>query len=507
VILNTSTPQTLVTATTNADGTWEATFTAPAVTFKNYKVNASDEYNVWDDAGFKVGLIAMIVNPTSGPSGDVISLTGIGFANGDYNMSFGDDDTYLQGTVAGEAISDTFFVPTIAVGTYVITVTDSNENVLSTTFTVTATTSMMPTPEEVAIGYNMSIFGEDFSNAAGTDLTFYIYNSTWSDEITVIDMGAPVEVAASGNFTGYWVLTNDTLLGNIYTINATDDNDLWAEFNFTVVPEAIEIWPNSPSYSLGEIITFTIRATFAKHDAVLAIYDPSGELVFRSMLTGPPDNIWELSESWQTIRYWNQLNEVGNPLLIPNDSEIGTWVWNITDADDELVAEGTIDVLPTTAEQVDARLSEVEGSLNDLADDIAGVQTDLADDLDALSGEIGDVASEVDNLRDEIVSELADDIAAATAAANAAGDAISDLEGSMSDLEDSVGDIADTANSAKSAADAAADAASDAASAAEDASSAASGLTTLVYGAIGASLIAALAAIVSLMQISRRIAG
>ena len=31
------------------------------------------------------------------------------------------------------------------------------------------------------------------------------------------------------------------------------------------------------------------------------------------------------------------------------------------------------------------------------------------------------------------------------------------------------------------------------------------GLTTLVYGAIGASLIAALAAIVSLMQISRRI--
>jgi hypothetical protein len=33
------------------------------------------------------------------------------------------------------------------------------------------------------------------------------------------------------------------------------------------------------------------------------------------------------------------------------------------------------------------------------------------------------------------------------------------------------------------------------------------GLTTLVYGAIGASLIAALAAIVALMQVSRRIAG
>jgi len=46
-----------------------------------------------------------------------------------------------------------------------------------------------------------------------------------------------------------------------------------------------------------------------------------------------------------------------------------------------------------------------------------------------------------------------------------------------------------------------------AASAAEEAKTAASGLTPLIYGAIGVSLIAALAAIVSLIQISRRIAG
>ncbi len=50
-------------------------------------------------------------------------------------------------------------------------------------------------------------------------------------------------------------------------------------------------------------------------------------------------------------------------------------------------------------------------------------------------------------------------------------------------------------------------AATDAKTATEGAKTAATGLTTLVYGAIGASLIAALAAIVSLMQISRRIAG
>jgi methyl-accepting chemotaxis protein len=503
VIINTTAPQTLVTATTLADGTWTATFTAPAVAFQNYKINASDEYSVWDDAGFKVGLIAMIINPTSGPSGDEVALTGIGFANGDYNMSFGDDETYLEGTVVSEAISDTFYVPTLTPGTYYVSVTDSNENVLTTVFTITAATSLTPSPPEVAIGYNMSMFGEDYSNAAGTALTWYIYNSTWSEEISPQSMGADVTVAASGNFTGYWVLTNDTLLGNTYTINATDANDLWAEFDFMVVPESIEIWPNSPAYSLGEIITFTIRATFAKTNAELQLWDSMGDLIFKSTLDD-----WELVDTWETIIYWNQVNDVGgNPFLIPTDSDIGTWVWNITDTDDELVIGGTIEVLPTTAAQVDARLSDVEGSLADLADDIAGVTSDLGDEIDGLSSEIGDVASDVDNLRDEIVGDLSDDIAAATAAANAAGDAVTDLEGSLSDLESSVSDIADTANSAADAAASAADAADNAASAAEDASSAASGLTTLVYGAIGASLIAALAAIVSLMQISRRIAG
>ena len=54
---------------------------------------------------------------------------------------------------------------------------------------------------------------------------------------------------------------------------------------------------------------------------------------------------------------------------------------------------------------------------------------------------------------------------------------------------------------------AAADAATDVKDAVETTQRQTSGLTTLVYGAIGASLIAALAAIVSLMQISRRIAG
>ena len=212
--------------------------------------------------------------------------------------------------------------------------------------------------------------------------------------------------------------------------------------------------------------------------------------------------MWIQPDVLYTIPYYRQTaNE--NPMDLASDAPLGTWTYFFYDIDDEELMNGTFAVGPSTAAMVDALLEEVRTDLSGLSDSV----TDLGGDFDALSDEIGGVSADVDNLRDNIVSDLADDIAAATAAANAAGDAVDDLEGSLSDLENSVGDIADTANDAVSAANSASDAADAAASAAEDAITAASGLTTLVYGAIGASLIAALAAIVSLMQISRRIAG
>jgi hypothetical protein len=94
-----------VTAETNADGTFEDVYQAPAIPFDNYKLRAVDEYGLNDTTGFKVGLIAMIINPTSGPSGTDVALTGIGFANGAFNMSFGDDEDYVQDDVVAEAIA------------------------------------------------------------------------------------------------------------------------------------------------------------------------------------------------------------------------------------------------------------------------------------------------------------------------------------------------------------------------------------------------------------------
>ena len=505
------------TGKTLVDGTFTATFTVPALAFGQYTLLANSTNHVNDTVGFKIGIIAMLINPNSGPSGKSISLTGTGFAkSGTYNCSIGGVQVVQNGAISStETFAKTIYVPTLSPGTYNVLVVDSAENELATTLTVTAITSLTPSISNAAVGYNVTFTGENFLFKNATALTWYVYNSTWESAplaVNISDSLTATYVTGDGNFTGVWTVPADLLIGNTYTVNATASVTpvnkaikTWAETSITIVEEEVEIRPNMASYSLGDTVTFRIRATFIKAGAVLQIEDPSGELYFESTFaTGD----WTEVDPWQVVQIRDQIDDNSMyPYIIPSDAATGTWTWTLLDADDDVIANGTIEVLPTTAAQVDARLSDVEGSIADLADDIASVTSDLEDDIDALSSEIGAVASDVDTLRDDIVSDLADDIAAATAAANAAGDAVDDLEGSLSDLEDSVGDIADTADDAKSAADAAAAAASNAATAAESASDAASGLTTLVYGAIGASLIAALAAIVSLMQISRRIAG
>jgi len=497
-------------AETEADGTWTTTFTVPAVGFDYYVVNATSEGGVNASDAFKVGIIAIIISPLTGPTGTEVTLTGTGFAAGTYNATLGDETVIELGAVSGgETLSDTFFVPSVDPGTYVVAVEDGADNVKSTTFTVTETTSLTPTPSSAAIGYNVSFYGEHFAEQNETTLVWYVYNSTDTLNITAVrgvnytDTAINIMVSGDGNFTGIWTASDWMLLGNTYTVNVTDAEGLYAETTITIVEEEVEIGPNKASYSLGDTITFTIKATFIKDMSYLEITDPNEELIFLSTFDDGAGD-WTEVDDWQVVRIPDQVNDVGmNPFMIPSDGTMGTWIWTLYDADDDVIQNGTIEVLATSAAQVDTRLSSVEDSLTDLSTDLGDLTGDLDDvqtDITSVMSDISDMQADLDNVKTDIISDLSDDIAAATSAANSASDAVGDLE-------DTVSDIADMANSAKTSADAAAAAATSAASAADEASTAANGLTGLVYGAIGASLIAALAAIFAVMQISRRIAG
>jgi len=351
--------------------------------------------------------------------------------------------------------------------------------------------------------YNITLSGYNFA-AEAEPVDFVLYNSTDDWDMDVFnDPGAvPTETDDDGNFTGYWIVPDDTILSlGDYTVNVTGDKGLMVQLSFSIVAARVDVAPRKALFDRGDSIQFNINNDFKLPDSYIEIYSP-GEILYWStepFLTG----WWMQVEGLYTVPYYRQTDAVGNSMELQSDAPMGTWTYFFYDDVDAELMNGTFEVGPSTAAQIDAMLEDVQSDLSGLSDDVS----DLGGEFDALSDEIGGVASDLDNLRDNIVGDLADDIAAATDAGNAASDAVSDLEDSLSDLEDSVGDIADVSTDALDAAQLAADAAADAASAAEGAGDAAKGLTSLVYGAIGASLIAALAAIVSLMQISKKIAG
>jgi hypothetical protein len=452
----------------------------------------------------------MIVIPTpkSAPSGAIIAITGTGFTKDEtWNATLGDEVIVEDGTVdedtnlmlAGDV--PTFFVPTMEPGTYTLTVLDIYTEIeVETDFTVTQTTMIEVDPVVAPNEYNVSITGKYFSAEDATDIEFVLYNVTadgdvdedWDMDVLrtyVSDPGPPIvrdeepaETDADGNFTAWWeVFDDDTLSLGDYWINATDDNELFAQIKFTLVSKTVQIEPRKASFAIGDSVAFNIDSSFSQDDSYIEIMTPDDELYWTTdkFDDDDPNNVWVKVGTIYRVPYYEQ-TAGGNPMTL-EDVPVGTWSWTWYDSDDDELDSGTFTVTAAPADILGQQITELGGDLQSLTEDFTGLTEDVA----ALSG---------------AVTSLADSVSTAISAANAA-------KAAADDAADAITDIAEVANSAKTSADSAKTAADLAKESADRAGDAASGLTTLVYGAIGASLIAALAAIVSLMQISRRIAG
>jgi uncharacterized protein YoxC len=479
---------------TDSKGEFSGKFTVPARSSGVYTMNATQgDYNIWGSASFRIGLMIVIPSPSSGPSGTLVTLTGTGFtANEKWNATLGGVTIVDDGNVDADSNLEfapdevpTFFVPTMDPGTYTISVLDIDSDIpVEADFTVTAKTMVETDPLVAPNGYNVTIEGKYFSAEEGTALDFVLYNVTAGGDVDIdFDMtveygGTAVETDEDGNFTGYWgVPDSDTLSLGDYWINVTDDNDLYAQYLFSLVEKTVDIEPRKASFAIGATVAFDIESSFIQPDSYIKIWTPDGELYWKTdkFETG----IWVKVGVIERVPYYEQ-TAGGNPMVL-EDVPLGTWSWTWYDKGADELDSGTFTVTEAPADVLGQQITELTGDLESLTEDFTG----LTEDVEALSG---------------AVTSLADSVSTAISAANAA-------KAAADDAADAISDIAETANSAKTSADSAKAAADAAKESADQAGEAASGLTTLVYGAIGASLIAALAAIVSLMQISRRIAG
>jgi hypothetical protein len=456
------------TVKTLADGTFSKAFKVPAIADGKESVDAyNTAYLIADDAGFKVGTMNIILGDDSGATGTTLGLTANGFTpNEGWNATIGNDEIG-SGTVNGVGlISTTWMVPQLAVGTYTITVWDIDAEIkLTTTFRVTKTTSVELSVASAPIGFKVDMYGYGFADTDGP-VNFVIYNKTstgaldfwWGD-------GFPAaSTNSTGEFETTWTVQEELSKGN-YFINATDPVDYAVTIPFTVGDVHIVATPRKPSFKVGETISFNLEHSFGNIapvlNSVLKIYNPSGALVY----SGDELATWTKTGLWYTAPYSSQ-TAGKNPMVLTEDAPLGTWSWKWIDANGDTIKNGTLTLVASDAAATDAKITALATQITALQTAVTGLTTAAT-----AAGTKADAATAAATAS----GAKAD---AATAAATAAG----------------------------TKADAAATAAGSAAASAKSAADGVSGLTTLVYAAIGASLIAALAAIVALMQISRKIA-
>ena len=474
-------------ATTLADGTFSKSLFVPAYTSGNYKIKAyNTTTNISTTTSFTIGYLVLLLSKTSAPAGaNNVVLTGSGFTpSGAYNITLGTKTILSSGTAsAAGVVSYTMTIPSVVAGTYDVKVFDKNTGIgVTTPFTVTYNTQLTLSPSSVPTGFNVTLSGKGFRYGSAS-ISLVVYNKTaagltyaiWSMTTLTGKPGTTMLVNDTGTINGWWNFNTQAIKlsnGNYY-VNATDNNGYKAQATLTIINKVVSCVPRKTTFLIGDTISFNIQHSFGNVFPVvnskITIKNPAGDVVFRGDLLAT----WVKSGDFYVVPYSAQ-TAGGNPMVLADDAPLGTWTWKWPDTDTgKEIASGSFTVAASTASQTDAK-------------------------IDALSKQITDMKTASD---------------AAKAAADAAKTAASSAQTTAQSAVTAATDAKTAATDAKTAAtalgakaDAATVAANAATAAANAAKAAADSLTTMVYVAIAASVVAALAAIFAVMQITKKIA-
>jgi len=468
---------------TDSKGYFKGTIQIPATGSGDQTLSADiADHHIYADAQIRVGIMMVILTPNSGPSGTKVSITGVGFDEvyTALTVNLGDDEWFTTDS-SGGLLSESKNVPSLEPGTYTVTVIEEESEIAVTaTFTVTEKTTVTLSPTMAPNTYEVTVEGWFFAESPDNpSVEFLLYNATheWVLPATYsnADADPPIPVSTveleldedwdDGYFKGKFpVPDEDSISIGSYILNVTDGEGMFAQIAFQVVPKTTTITPRKATFRIGETVAYNVQSSFKQENAYIKIYDPSGNQYWRTDAFEPGK--WTKIGEVQVYPFYQQ-TAGGNAMMLLEDAPLGTYTWKWYDEDAELLDSGSFTVA-----------AAAEAVLGQQLEDLNTAVTDLTTDITTVSTEVAAVRTQITNA-----------INAANAAVQAANAATQ-----------AVNAVAQTANAASTAA-------TNAANAATEAKNAANGLTTLVYGAIGASLVAALAAIVSLMQISRRIAG
>ena len=242
---------------TDRDGSFDVSFTVPALEGGTYDVEAEDKDGNLDKAEFTI-VASMDMDPTNGEVGTEVTVSGTGFSGG---VTIKYDDTEIATAVADAngAFTAVFAVPMSTGGSHIVVASDAAGE-KSATFTFIPSMSMDMDPTNGEVGTEVTVSGTGFSGAV---------------TIKYDDTGIATAVAdANGDFTAVFAVPVSTQGSHIVVAS-----DAAGEKSATFIVIPITVIP-IPSMSMsplsGNVGTELIATGTGFSGAVTIKYDDTG---------------------------------------------------------------------------------------------------------------------------------------------------------------------------------------------------------------------------------------
>jgi methyl-accepting chemotaxis protein len=385
----------VATITTDASGNFTGTFAVPNLPTGEYTIVAEDENGQIASFDFKIAITLVNLSPTSGPTGTKVTVTGYGFTPGaNYNVTFA-SLLVAQGTVpigTNPTVTAEFTIPTITATAYTVTVTDEDGLTASATFTVTATTEITVNPTQAPVGSIITLTAKYFS--ADAPITFVMKNSTASFSQT-LTLNPSAVTNASGVYVGTFVLPNLAL--GTYTINGTDANGLNTTTTFTVGSATFLVSTRASEYRQGDIVSFKIQSSFAA-DLTITIVDPDG---VPAVIPIAEDYFVQVGSmyvlAYSVSESQSYYGDQAATFTIPSDAPTGTWCWNTTEVSGIKVT-GEFNVTKKISSEID----EINNKLNDINAKLVSISGNLV----TIQSSQGTITTSINNLPSSLTSTI-----------------------------------------------------------------------------------------------------
>lgn len=337
-------------------------------------------------------------------------------------------------------VTATFVIPTINPNTYSVVVTDLSGLTAAAEFTVNATSTitLIPTsaPKDIAVTITATNFG------AGNQLIFYIKNSTWSALLSVTPAAGFVGTTtnATGAYVGTFevdpVAHASWALGT-YTINASNINTPVNTFNatvtFTLGVAAFDVTTRAATYRQGDTISFKAQSSYPGWVEVILL-DPEGNPGYVEFYLDGPINGYYVA--WYYPSYY------GDNFILPSDAPVGTWTWNATlgslvTTGKFTVLKGFSDELTDIGKKLDnmnATLVAVKDNVLTIKTDTGTIKTTLEAinaKLVAIDGKVATIDSNVGQIKASI-SDLPSSVSASVKTS---------IENGMATITTSIGEV------------------------------------------------------------------